>query len=366
MESLGEVELVDGRCISREHLKDCSCLLVRTVTKVNQQLLEGTAVQFVGTATIGTDHVDEKWLAKQGVGFANAAGCNAEAASEYVISGIYALSARHGFNPSKKTAGIIGYGNVGSRLANKLELLGFNVLINDPPLERHGDSEINFVSLEEIIRRCDLISIHVPLTRSGDDPTRHLFNEDLLGNLKSGCLLINAARGEVVDNVALSRLLTQRDDLYVFLDTWENEPTISSRLMQQVDLATPHIAGYSVEGTLRGTQMVCDAAHAHFGIAPNWRMSRLLDDAGTLTIDYDGDDLPYWQSLMQQHCNIWRDHEALLAASYLQANEFSQYFDGLRRVYSDRREYEYYRIAGVAPDRILATAANLGFCTERM
>lgn len=361
MASLGDVTLVDGRSINKQHLQDCSCLLVRTVTAVNAQLLANTSVRFVGTATIGTDHVDEDWLANQGIGFANAAGCNAEAASEYVVSGIFALSKKYGFDPRSKTAGIVGFGNVGSRLAAKLALLGFDILVNDPPLARLRDSETDYVSLDEIIERCDLISIHVPLTRSGEDATWHLFDAERLANLKAGCLLINAARGEVVDNRALSELLTTRDDLRVFLDTWENEPLVSRQLMQQVDLATPHIAGYSLEGRLRGTQMVCDAAHAHFGAEPRWNMSLLLKDAGKLNSRYESDDLDYWQTLFAQHCDIWRDHNALLAGSDLPTVDFGPHFDSLRRVYEDRREYEYFQLAGAQPEHIVNTATQLGF-----
>lgn len=362
MSSLGDVTLLDGRSINQQQLNECDCLLVRTVTHVDEHLLKDTPVKFVGTATIGIDHIDTEWLKERGIGFANAAGCNAEAASEYVISGLFALSEKLDFDPFSMTAGIVGCGNVGSRLKQKLEALGIDTLMNDPPLEREGHSDQSFDSLDHIISQCDFISLHVPLTHSGRDATRHLFNADRLASLKSGCLLVNAARGEVVDNAALSEILRKRTDLKVFLDTWEHEPTISKQLLGQVDLATPHIAGYSVEGRLRGTQMVCDAAHAHFDTDPHWHMEDLLGQAGTLHLQKTTDPLKFWQSLMRQHCNIWRDHEALVNGKNLEPANFAQHFDGLRRVYDDRREYASHQLTGTA-SQFTETLKQLGFQT---
>jgi len=274
---LGEVALLPGREIEQKHIIDCQCLLVRTVTKIDARLLHDTAVEFVGTATIGTDHVDLNYLEKNQIAFSNAAGCNAEAASEYVISGLFALSERKGFDPFKLKAGIIGCGNVGSRLLQKLQALGIETLINDPPLEaarskvsdsidiqktspRYASIEryqssltplIPFTDLDTILSECNFITLHVPLTKGGDYPTWHLFDQARLQQLNKDSILVNAARGPVVDNVALLEILDRRSDLTLFLDTWENEPDISRELLEKIDLATPHIAGYSVEGRLR-------------------------------------------------------------------------------------------------------------------
>lgn len=341
---LGEVQLMPGRDIRREHLRDCRCLVTRTVTRVDRELLDGTPVEFVGTATIGTDHIDLDYLRSAGIGCSNAAGCNAEAASEYVVSGLFALSKRNGFDPFRLRAGIVGHGNVGSRLRQKLDALGIDCLLCDPPLQEAGDSSQDFVDLDTILQECSFISLHVPLTRDGSHPTYHLLDRDRLPNLAAGCLLVNAARGEVVDNAALLELLHQRDDLSVFLDTWEGEPLVSRELLQRVDLATPHIAGYSVEGRLRGTQMVLDAACAHFGLVSGWHMSTLLPAKQKIECDLSCPGLESWTRLFQQHCDIWRDHEALIDGAALGEDDFAVHFDGLRRVYPDRLEYPRFSV----------------------
>lgn len=351
---LGEVELLPGRQIARKHLLDCQCLLVRTVTQVNQNLLHDTPVEFVGTVTIGTDHVDPDTLKNNQIAFANAAGCNAEAASEYVISGLFALSGRKGFDPFNLKAGIIGCGNVGSRLVQKLEALGIETLVNDPPL---GAS----IDLDTILSECNFISLHVPLTRDGEHPTWRLLDRTRLQSLTRGCILVNTARGPVIDNTALIEILDQRSDLTIFLDTWENEPGISRRLLEKVDLATPHIAGYSVEGRLRGTQMILDAACEHFGLDSNWRMDRLLPESITLDMESSSTDLPFWQHLFSLHQDIWQDHDALTQSAQMSDQEFSAHFDSLRKVYPNRFEYERYRLTGMANKKAAAITRELHF-----
>jgi erythronate-4-phosphate dehydrogenase len=361
---LGEVELMPGREIGHAQLQDCRCLITRTVTRVDAALLQDTPVEFVGSATIGTDHIDLDYLADAGIGFSNAAGCNAEAAAEYVISGLFALSRRKGFDPLQMRAGIVGFGNVGSRLRQKLDALGIECRVCDPPLQEARQSSQAFVDLDTILRECNLISLHVPLTPGGMHPTFHLLNAKRLQALGDGCVLINAARGEVVDNHALLQLLTRRDDLHVFLDTWENEPRVSRELLRCVDLATPHIAGYSVEGRLRGTQMVLDAAARHFNLSPGWRMSQQLPARSELHCRSTGSRLEFWQDLLQQHCNIWRDHDAFIAGADLHDDEFAAHFDGLRKVYPDRLEYERFSIRQDS-DRWPGTVlAALGFKVE--
>ena len=339
---LGEITLMPGREIKREHLSDCQCLIIRTVTRVDATLLDDTPVEFVGTATIGTDHIDLDYLAKTNIGYSNAAGCNAESASEYVISGLFALAQRKDFDPLQLKAGIVGFGNVGSRLHQKLDTLGIECLVCDPPLQEAGTSSQSFVDLDTILRECNFISLHVPLTRTDKHPTFHLLDAEQLQRLAADCLLVNAARGEVVDNKALLDVLQRRDDLLVFLDTWENEPNLLRELLQWVDLATPHIAGYSVEGRLRGTQMVLDAACKHFGISTGWHMSQQFPPDQNLILQASDSTASAWHDLFYRHFDIWRDHEAFTAGSDLDTASFARHFDALRRVYPDRLEYERF------------------------
>ncbi len=358
---LGEVELLPGRKIARKHLLDCQCLLVRTVIQINENLLHDTAVEFVGTATIGTDHVDRAYLEENQIVFSNAAGCNAEAASEYVVSGLFALSGHKDFDPFELKAGIIGCGNIGSRLLQKLQALGIETLINDPPLEATNTSNHQFVDLDTIISECNFISLHVPLTREGDHPTWHLFDQQRLQALRKNCVLVNAARGPVVDNKALLALLDRRADLTVFLDTWENEPEISRSLLRKVGLATPHIAGYSVEGRLRGTQMIVDAACQHFSLTSDWQLSKLLPAPIAIETWESANGLVFWQQLFARHHDIWKDHLALTQSSTLNDAEFALHFDSLRRVYPQRFEYERYNFPANTHGKVSAIARKLNF-----
>ena len=358
---LGEVELLPGQDIAQNHLLDCQCLLVRTVTQIDHRLLDDTAVEFVGTATVGTDHVDLNYLEQNQISFSNAAGCNAEGVSEYVISGLFALSGRRDFDPFELKAGIIGCGNIGSRLLQKLQVLGIETLINDPPLEEAGNSDYQFVDLDTILSECNFITLHLPLTNDGDHPTWHLFNQQRLRRLNRNCILVNAARGPVVDNVALLDLLKRRSDLTVFLDTWENEPDISRALLQQVDLATPHVAGYSVEGRLRATQMVLDAACRHFGLESNWRMENLLPEPITLNIEPSASDLVFWQQLFNLHHDIWQDHLALTHSEDMNDADFPRHFDSLRKNYPKRYEYERYRLLALVDKKAAQIAQRLLF-----
>ena len=362
---LGELELLPGREIAHKHLLDCQCLLVRTVTQIDHRLLDDTAVEFVGTATVGTDHVDLNYLENNHIAFSSAAGCNAEGVSEYVLGGLFALSEHKGFDPFDLKAGIIGCGNIGSRLLQKLQALGIETLINDPPLGEVGSPNYQLVDLDNILSECNFITLHVPLTNDGDHPTWHLFDQQCLRRLNRNCILVNAARGPVVDNVALLDLLERRSDLTVFLDTWENEPDISRALLQQVDLATPHVAGYSVEGRLLATQMILDTACRHFSLESSWRMENLLPKPITLSIEPSVSDLAFWQQLFSQHHDIWQDHLALTRSHDMNDADFSRHFDSLRKVYPNRFEYERYRLTTIANKKAAAIARKLKFNIDR-
>ena len=340
---LGKVATLPGRTIQNSDLKECDCLLVRSVTKVDKNLLQGTPVQFVASATIGTDHIDLDYLQENDIGFANAPGCNAESASEYMINALFHLSRKRNFDPFSLTAGIIGHGNVGSRVKKKLDALGINTLVNDPPLQEAGDDSVNYVSLQSIIDECDFITCHVPLTHQGAHPTFHLFDETLLKELPQNTILFNASRGAVIDNIALSGLLKQRNDLTIFLDCWEGEPAIDQTLLTQVDLATPHIAGYSFEGKLRGTQMIMEAACEYFEMSSDWRMQDHLPEKQSISID-STDEPEFFIKLFAQHYPVVTDHDKLRALSHSAPAQLSKEFDLLRKHYPMRYEYNHFEI----------------------
>jgi erythronate-4-phosphate dehydrogenase len=358
---LGEVRLLSGREITARELKDCRCLVTRTVTRIDAALLEGSAVEFVGTATIGTDHIDLDYLQRAGIACSNAPGCNAEGAAEYVLAGLFAMSQKRGFDPFQLRPGIVGYGNVGSRLVAKLETLGIDCLVCDPPLAEAGDRRRDYVTLDSILAECNFISLHVPLTRAGEHATHHMLDAPRLDSLSRDCVLVNAARGEVIDNAALLKLLQRRDDLVIHLDTWENEPLPLRELMRRVDLATPHIAGYSVEGRLRGTKMVLDAACAHFGLQSSWNMDQQLPPRRAIDCSQFATGLAFWQSLFRQHCDIGSDHDALLDGIDLDDAEFAAHFDSLRRFYPDRLEYTHFDLGNLAEGASRAALRTLGF-----
>ncbi|WNC67452.1 4-phosphoerythronate dehydrogenase [Thalassotalea nanhaiensis] len=254
----GELVPFAGRELSAEQVKDADVLLVRSITKVNEQLLHlNTKLTFVGTATIGFDHIDQSYLKQRNVVFTNAPGCNAISVAEYVLSALMVLVERLGFDLKTKTIGIVGAGNTGTRLSEKLDALGINYLLCDPLLEKSGDAR-TFSSLNEIVN-CDIISLHVPITKECEHSTYHMFNQAVLTELSSQQILINACRGEVIDNQALLQLKQNNRGPHLVLDVWENEPKILTELIAFCELTTAHIAGYSLEGKARGTEMLYQA-----------------------------------------------------------------------------------------------------------
>ena len=335
--SLGEVSLLPGRELQAEQVRDADILLVRSVTRVDAALLEGSSVRFVGSATIGFDHVDRDYLQQRGIGFATAPGSNATSAAEYVVSALMVLSERQGFELAGKTVGIIGCGNVGSRVRQKLSALGMQCRVNDPPLQAGGDHD-DFVSLDEVLQ-ADIVTVHVPLTKTGRYPTFHLVNETFLERLKPGAIFINTSRGAVADNRALETLLASRNDLSVVLDVWEDEPSISTSLLRQVDLGTPHIAGYSYDGKLRGTEMVYRAASDYFAQPVVWHAADELPRVATIDRRSRETGNALVSAIVLGAYDVRQDDARLRATLALPAAERASAFDRLRKDYPVRREF---------------------------
>ena len=275
LEPYCQVVYVHGSEICREMVMDADALVIRTRTRCNATLLEGTKVRFIATATIGYDHIDTQWCESNGIRWTNAPGCNSWSVQQYIGSLLVTMSRTLGFSFRERTLGVVGAGNVGSKVARLAALLGFRVLLCDPPRARREGSG-QFVSLDEIISRSDIITLHVPLIRDGEDATFHLFDDSRLASMNRNQILINSSRGEVVDGAALKNALAQKKILAASLDVWENEPQIDTQLLSLLFTGTPHIAGYSVDGKATGTTMSVQALGKFFDLpCRDWEVTKV-------------------------------------------------------------------------------------------
>ncbi|WP_312387620.1 4-phosphoerythronate dehydrogenase PdxB [Atlantibacter hermannii] len=331
---LGEVTAVPGRPIPVEKLDDADALMVRSVTKVNSQLLDGKNVRFVGTATAGTDHVDQDYLAQAGIAFSAAPGCNAIAVVEYVFSALLMLAERDGFKLTDRNVGIVGVGNVGGRLQKRLEALGVRTLLCDPPRAANGEPG-DFQPLDKLVEEADILTFHTPLYKDGPYKTWHLADEALISRLKPGTILINACRGAVVDNAALLKCLEAGQKLSTVLDVWEPEPDLNVALLEKVDIGTAHIAGYTLEGKARGTTQVFEAYSAFIGKPQQIALDTLLPapEFGRITLHGPLDQATL-KRLVHLVYDVRRDDAPLRKVAGV-AGEF----DKLRKHYLERREW---------------------------
>ena len=270
-----EVVYARGSEICRDMVKDADALVIRTRTRCDANLLEGSKVRFIATATIGYDHIDTQWCESNGITWTNAPGCNSWSVQQYIGSLLVTMSRTLGFSFREKTIGVVGVGNVGSKVARLAVLLGFRVLLCDPPRARREGSG-QFVSLDEIISRSDIITLHVPLIRDGEDATFHMFDDSRLASMNKNQILINSSRGEVVDGAALKNALAQKSILAASLDVWENEPQIDPELLSLLFTGTPHIAGYSIDGKATGTTMSVQALGKFFDLpCKDWEVTEV-------------------------------------------------------------------------------------------
>ena len=341
-----EVVKAPGRNMEADQVRDADALIVRSITKVNEALLAGSKVRFVGTATIGVDHIDRDYLAAQNITFSSAPGCNARSVVEYVITALLELESIRDFSLEGKSIGIIGVGNVGSRLREQCEALGLRVLVCDPPLQEQGVSGL--VSPDEAWQ-ADIVSLHVPYNLEGRHSTHHLGDQKRLRAMVPGAVLINTARGAVVDNMALSRVLDERYDLSVVLDVWEGEPFVNIELASQVDIATPHIAGYSYDGKVRGTWMIYQALCQHLGQEVMLEETDLIDSKLNLLLDLQSEQVAAPESardLLVRIYDIREDDIGLRTSLRLPRDKRALGFDALRKSYRVRREFTTIRVRG--------------------
>jgi erythronate-4-phosphate dehydrogenase len=338
---------------------------VRSVTKVNRQLLDESAIRFVGSATIGTDHVDLSYLQQQGIVFINAPGCNATSAAEYVVSAVLHFSQRQQIQLAGLKVGVVGYGNVGSRVTNKLAALGCELLVYDPPREQQFHDRV-YVSWEQI-QDADIVTAHVPLTKTGDYPTYQMFNAGFFSSLKDNALFINTSRGAAVDETALKQIKVTGKSLHLILDVWQHEPNIDMELLQQTVIATPHIAGYSAEGKHRGLEMVYQAACQYLKVQPQWSLEDALTTYSSLIEpDLTQDDVSLIRSLVQMAYAIEQDDASMRKLPTMTAEQRGAWFDNLRKNYPVRREFPYYRVL-IPPQRdsLSSCLSQLGFSVIR-
>lgn len=331
-----EITLMPGREISAKHLADIDILFVRSVTQVNAELIGNSNVRFVASATIGLDHIDKAYLKQQNIGFAYAPGCNANAVVDYVMASIF----HHYSNEALQTQkiGIVGYGNVGSRLAKCLQHFDLDYRFYDPfidplPLEENPYNS-RVTSLEELLD-CDIISLHVPITRNGLHPTYHLINQDNLAKLAKAGLIINSSRGPVVDNTQLKNTLVQGADILAVLDVWEGEPNIDLELYSLCSLATAHIAGYSIEGKRRGTTAIVNAAIDYFAI----NSDKIVDDQSGYQLK-QFNSLTAYRAALESVYQLKQDSENFKAA-FVNSKNKAAAFDQYRKAYPLRSEINY-------------------------
>ncbi|WIO73234.1 4-phosphoerythronate dehydrogenase [Porticoccaceae bacterium LTM1] len=331
----GEVVCLPGREIQADDLRDADALLVRSITKVNRQLLEGSRVGFVGTATIGVDHVDADYLKERDIEFTSAPGCNANAVVDYVFSALCAVEINwQALFSGEQAVGIIGCGNVGGRLHKRLRKLGVRVHCYDPFLTAADNPDLTDL---QTVLDCSVISMHTPLTKDGPHPTFHMLSESQLAQLKPGTVLINAGRGPAIDNEALLQCLQQGVDIKIVLDVWEAEPEVPQALMDCVAIATPHIAGYSVQGKTNGTRMVYEAFRKWNGAKADEPKEGA--ELAELTAD------SFCEAILGAY-NICQDDSRMRSALQGYEKGRSVVFDRLRKEYPQRNEFSCYRLSG--------------------
>jgi erythronate-4-phosphate dehydrogenase len=295
LEPFADVVYLPGQSITANDVRDADAILTRTRTRCDKALLEGSRVRFIGTATIGYDHIDTRYCEEKQITWKNAPGCNAGSVNQYMASALTSLAKKEGFPLSHRVLGVVGVGNVGSKVVSTAEMLGMRVYLCDPPRVRN-EGVCGFISLEGILRECDILTFHVPLNPDGEDRTYHMVDEDLIARINPGTYLMNTSRGEVVDSMALKRGLASGKIAGAVLDVWEHEPDIDPDLMNSVIYATPHIAGYSADGKARGTSMIVRELGIFFDLpVSDWEPEEIPEPANPVVtiecMDRDEEDI---------------------------------------------------------------------------
>lgn len=356
LEPFGEVLYLPGSKTTPEVVRHADALITRTRTICNEKLLKGSGVKFIATATIGFDHIDTCYCEKAGISWTNAPGCNSKSVEQYIASALFVMAQKMGFSLKSKTIGIVGAGQVGSKVAKICEIFGMNVLLNDPPRARTEGPD-QFVSLDLIKQEADLITLHVPLNMEGEDATFHLADPAFFDSLGRKPVIINSCRGEVVDHPAAKTALMQGKIAALMLDCWEKEPDIDLELLNQCILATPHIAGYSRDGKANGTTMSIQAVSRFFHLGIDHWQAKNVELPEETVLQLDGTGLSEEQILAKAVLftyDIRNDDQTLRKEP---AN-----FEKLRGDYPVRREFPTYTIVtrNIQPETV-KKLKQLGF-----
>jgi erythronate-4-phosphate dehydrogenase len=364
--SLGDVETFSGRQITPPTVARADCLLVRSITPVNEKLLAESKVKFVATATIGFEHVDIDYLNKRGISFASAPGSNSNSVADYLVAALLSVAKKHKITLAGKSIGVVGVGNVGSKVARKCAALGMLVFLNDPPLARQT-GDLKYRPLNELYD-CDFITLHTPLAREGRDRTFHLADEIFFRSLKDGCVFINTSRGGVHDSTALKNAINSGRLGACILDVWENEPNIDCELLKMVDISTPHIAGYSLDGKIAGLIMIYEAACKYFKAESRHTITDFLPPPKVpqITIDkIDSDEQSLLHDTVQQVYAINRDDFNTREIAMVEPEKRARFFDDLRKNYPVRREFQNTTVILQQPSQHLADVLSaIGFKTK--
>ena len=315
LEPFAEVEYLDSKAFTKEAVECADALIIRTRTRCNKELLDGSRVQFIATATIGFDHIDLDYCRSHNIAVSTSAGCNKRGVLQWVSAALALLAEREGFEPHERTLGIVGVGNVGKLIKEYAEHWGFRTICCDPP--RQEREQLDFRPLEEVLQSADIVTLHTPL----DSSTYHLIDEKNIALLHAGATLINASRGECVATEA-----TRRNDLIYITDVWENEPHIDPEHLTKSAVATPHIAGYSAQGKANASAMAVQALARHFNLPlTEWRPDEVESVEPRLIS---------WEEMLStiaQYCDLRTESEPL--------HRSPEEFESLRNNYHYREEY---------------------------
>jgi len=359
LDPYASVICLPGRAIRREDLVQADGLIIRTRTKCDANLLEGTPLRFIATATIGFDHIDTEYCQRKGISWFHAPGCNASGVEQYLAAAILHLAKLHHFNPGEKTIGIVGVGHGGSRVALLAENMGMRVLLNDPPRERN-EGPSHFTPLEVIQQEADIITFHVPLNREGPDKTPGLAGSSFFAKLKKQPFIINTSRGEVVDENHLKNALKKGEVAGAVIDTWQNEPNPDRELLALADIGTPHIAGYSTEGKANGTAMCVRHASQFFGFGiDDWEHGSLPPPRQPVV------KVPSKKAGLVEMLNAVVRHSYDILSDDAALRRDPSSFEKIRNAYPVRREFPAYTVQGpgLSPEAA-AMLRSMGFRME--